>query len=104
LARVVSVLLTVLLAAYAGTYLAWSRYPSWNHGPLWSFYPPPESPASADLLDRYRAAGRSADEGWRRWEELPERLFRPCIWLDERLTGRTYLPTDLAGLISSGDW
>jgi hypothetical protein len=102
--QVVGVLLAVLLGSYAGTYLAWSRYPAWNHGPLWSFYPPPQSPASAELLPRYCAAGRSAEEGWRQWEELPEGLFGPCIWLDERLTGRTYLPRDASWLISSGDW
>src|SRR5690242_2755962 len=83
----------LFLAVYVGTYLVWSRTLAWDGGTLWSFYRPPMGLMSIDFPDRYRSPGVEPEEGWRRWERLPGLYFWPCIWADEKLTGRRYLPT-----------
>jgi uncharacterized protein (DUF433 family) len=88
--------LAVICIVYFGTFLVLSRWPDSGYGPgsrLWSFYRPPMGLVSLELLDKYRQYGRSPLEGWKRLEQLPASIFRPCIWLEELLTNRRYLPT-----------
>ena len=81
----------LVLLLYLAAYLVWTREFAWRSGDVWSFYPPP-----AGLMNltthRYRLYGRTRWEGWQRLEKIPATVFRPCLWADETLTGRTYLP------------
>jgi hypothetical protein len=87
-----AVLVTCFLAVfvYVASYLVWSR---WDGNRLWSFFRPPAGLMSLDLAARYRLFGPTAWEGWKRVESIPGTVFRPCIVVDECLSGRTYLPT-----------
>jgi hypothetical protein len=85
--------LLCLLLVYCATYLVWSRCLAWRSGTLWCFYPPPKGLTSVNLTVLYYSPRMSPEEVWERQESLPRMFFRPCIVVDELLTGRMYLPT-----------
>jgi hypothetical protein len=89
----VAILAFLVLTIYIASYLVWSRSFAWGGNRLWSFFPPPAGLVSFELKDRYRWFGQTPWEGWKHVESIPGTLFRPCIVVDECLSGRTYLPT-----------
>ena len=67
---------------------------------LWSFYPPPAGLMDLDTAIRvYQHETGTAPPGdpdprdeWRQLERRMELIFYPCIWLDQKISGREYLP------------
>jgi hypothetical protein len=86
-------LAVLTLTLYFASYLVCSRCFAWRGNRLWSFFPPPAGLVTFELKARYRAFGSTPWEGWQHVESIPGIFFRPCIRIDDTLTGRTYLPT-----------
>ena len=87
-----------VLGLYSAAFLWWSHRES--DGPVWSFYRPPGGLMSVELAIRlYRHETGTAPPGdpdprneWRQRERRLELTFYPCIWLDQRISGREYWP------------
>jgi hypothetical protein len=81
------------LLLYVGLYWLCSRVLAERPGDLWAFFEAPAGLHSVERMQRYRYPGLTLWEGWKCWEQWPSTFFRPCIVVDEYLTGKRYLLT-----------
>ena len=88
----------LVLLCYVASYAAWSRSAAWRSGKHWAFYTPPRGLINLDVVAQYRSPGLTLEEGWRKQERFPGLLYRPCILIDDALTGNRYLPMNTAAV------
>jgi hypothetical protein len=93
LRRTIIVVAALGLLLYVCAYCLCSRVLAEFPGERWAFFQPPAGLHNTHVQHRYRFPGLTLWEGWKCWERVPSTFFRPCIVVDEYLTGKRYLLT-----------